>query len=101
MRRLARLGLALSVFLPSAATAFAQQGTAQIVGKVTDAQGGLLPGVAIVITNEDTGVLREVVTTPNGSYTAPQLVPGRYRISAQLEGFRRLNRRGITLTVGV
>ena len=27
----------------------------------------MLPGVAIVVTNEDTGVFREVVTNPNGT----------------------------------
>ncbi len=34
----------------------AQQGTSEIGGKVTDAQGAVLPGVAIVVTNEDTGL---------------------------------------------
>ena len=101
MSRLAPLGLALSFFLSGAASTSAQQGTAEIVGKVMDTQGAVLPGVAIVITNEDTGVYREVVTGPEGSYTAPQLMPGRYRISAQLAGFKGLNRRGLTLTVGV
>jgi hypothetical protein len=101
MCRLARLGLVSSFLLSAAVPVFGQQGTAELVGKVTDAQGAVLPGVAIVITNEDTGVYREVVTGPTGSYTAPQLIPGRYRISAQLAGFRGLNRRGITLTVGV
>ena len=43
-----------------AAPAAAQQGTAQISGKVTDEQGAVLPGVAIVVTNEETGVFREV-----------------------------------------
>ena len=41
-------------------TAFAQQGTSEIGGKITDAQGGVLPGVAIVVINEDTGIYREV-----------------------------------------
>jgi hypothetical protein len=101
MCRLVRLGLVLGFLAAAAARAFGQQGTAELVGKVTDIQGAVLPGVAIVITNEDTGIYREVVTGPNGSYTAPQLIPGRYRISAQLAGFRGLNRRGLTLTVGV
>ena len=101
MCRFARLALAVTFWLSTTVLAFAQQGTAELVGKVTDTQGGVLPGVAIVITNEDTGVYREVLTGPNGSYTAAQLIPGRYRISAQLEGFKGLNRRGISLTVGV
>jgi len=95
------LGLALGVFLYAAASALAQQGTSEIVGKVTDTQGAVLPGVAIVVTNEDTGVYREVVTTANGSYSVTQIVPGRYRISAQLAGFKGLDRRGVSVTVGV
>src|SRR5262245_16559011 len=95
------LGLVLGVLLSAAAPTLAQQGTAEIVGKVTDAQGAVLPGVAIVITNEDTGVYREVATTANGSYSVTQIVPGRYRVSARLEGFRSLDRRGITAAVGV
>ncbi len=42
---------------------FGQQGTSQIGGKVTDEQGAVLPGVAIVVTNEDTGVFRETTTS--------------------------------------
>ena len=80
--------------------ALAQQGTADIGGKVVDAQGAVLPGVNIVLTNEDTGVVRETMSTADGSYFAPQMFPGRYRISAKLEGFKALDRRGVSLTVG-
>jgi Carboxypeptidase regulatory-like domain len=78
----------------------AQQGTASVAGKVTDAQGGLLPGVNIIVTNEESGVYREVVTGAEGSYAVSQIIPGRYRMSATLEGFKTLDRRGVTLTVG-
>lgn len=99
MRRLV-LGLYLATLLTTAAPAAAQQGTAQLGGRIVDAQGGALPGVNITITNEDTGIVREVVSTAEGSYFAAQMVPGRYRIQAKLEGFKALDRRGITLTVG-
>ncbi len=99
MRRLI-LGVSLFVVLCAAVPAFGQQGTAQVGGKITDPQGGALPGVNIVITNEDTGVVREIVSTAEGSYFASQMVPGRYRISATLEGFKALDRRGLTLIVG-
>jgi hypothetical protein len=92
------LGIILAITIPT--IGLAQQGTAEIGGKVVDAQGGVLPGVNIVITNEDTGVVREVVSSPEGAYFAPQLVPGRYSIRATLEGFKTLDRRGVTLTVG-
>src|SRR5262245_19011443 len=93
--------LALSLIgLLCAAPARAQQGVAGIGGKVLDSSGGALPGVAIILTNEDTGVFRELTTTAEGSYFASQMIPGRYRIGAKLEGFKALDRRGVTLTVG-
>ena len=99
MRRIA-IGLSMIVLLWAAAPALAQQGTAQVGGVVRDAQGGALPGVNVVITNEDTGVVREMISTAEGSYFASQMVPGRYRVTATLEGFKALDRRGIDLTVG-
>ena len=83
-----------------ATPALAQQGTTEIGGRVVDAQNAVLPGVNIVITNEDTGATRELISGPEGSYFASQLVPGRYRVAAKLEGFKALDRRGITLIVG-
>jgi hypothetical protein len=99
MRALA-LGLILGISVVAAAPALAQQGTTDIGCMVVDQQKSVLPGVAIVITNEDSGVFREVVTGANGSYFVSQIVPGRYRIRAKLEGFRSLDRRNILLEVG-
>ena len=96
-----RFVLAAGAFLIAAALpAFAQQGTSEIGGRVTDAQGGVLPGVTIVVINEDTGLQREVVTGDGGAYFVSQMIPGRYRVSAKLSGFKGLERRGIVLIVG-
>ena len=78
----------------------AQQGTSEITGKITDEQGAILPGVAIVVTNEATGVFRDVTSSAEGTYFASQLVPGRYKIVAKLTGFRTLERSGLVLQVG-
>ena len=94
------LGVVVGVFLSIGFPVHAQQGTAAIAGKVTDSQGGVLPGVNITVTNEDTGVYRTVVTSAEGGYAVSQIIPGRYRIAAQLEGFKTLDRRGVTLVVG-
>jgi hypothetical protein len=96
-----RVGVVLGAFLWATTTPlFAQQGTSELGGKITDPSGAVLPGVTIVVTNEDTGIFREVSTGPGGSYFVSQIVPGRYRIAAKLEGFKSLDRRGIVLTVG-
>src|SRR5262245_57511407 len=90
----ALLALALSTPL------FAQQGTSEISGKVTDDLGAVLPGVAIVITNESTGIFREVTSSAEGTYLASQLVPGTYKIVAKLGGFRTTEQTGLLLQVG-
>jgi Carboxypeptidase regulatory-like domain len=98
--RLRRI-VGLTVFLYALAQpAFAQQGTSELGGRITDSQGGVLPGVTLVVINEETGIRREVVTEPGGSYLVSHLVPGQYRVSAKLAGFKALDRRGIVLIVG-
>jgi hypothetical protein len=100
MHRLA-INSFMAIILCNLAPALAQQGTGEMGGKISDAQGGVLPGVAIVVTNEDTGVFRELITNEDGSYLVSQMIPGRYRITARLDGFKSLERRGISVTVGV
>jgi hypothetical protein len=90
----------LPLFLATALPVLAQQGTSEIGGRVTDEQGAVLPGVSIVITNEETGVFREVTSGTDGSYFASQLIPGRYRIAAKLASFRTFERGGLQLAVG-
>ena len=100
MRRV-QVGSILAAFLFAVTTSlFAQQGTSEIGGKVMDEQGAVLPGVAVVATNADTGVIREIISGPDGSYFASQMVPGRYRISAKLTGFHTIERSGLVLQVG-
>lgn len=94
------VGLLALMLLVSSTSLFAQQGTSQIGGKVTDEQGAVLPGVAIVVTNEDTGVFRETTTSAEGTYLVSQIVPGRYKVTAKLAGFRTMDRSGLTVLVG-
>jgi hypothetical protein len=77
-----------------------QQATSEIGGRVVDQNGGVLSGVAIVLTNEQTGMLRQTTTGPDGSYLASQLFPGRYLIVASLSGFRQGERPGVVVQVG-
>ena len=86
--------------LLNATFAAAQQGGSSIRGRVTDEQQGILPGVTIVVTHQESGTVRETVTSTDGTYLVPGLVPGPYRITAQLQGFRRLTQSDIMLRIG-
>jgi hypothetical protein len=90
------LFVGLSLFL--AVSALAQTG--RVGGKVTDQQGGVLPGATVSITNVATGLSSEVVTNAAGSYLFPSLDPGEYRLSVALAGFAGYVREGIILTTG-
>ncbi len=83
-----------------AAPAAAQQGTAQISGKVTDAQGAVLPGVSVLVRNEETGATRDLTSSAEGTYSAAQLTPGRYAVTAKVAGFQTMERTGLVLLVG-
>jgi hypothetical protein len=100
MDRVKVVSLSALILLAVSTPVFAQMGTAQIGGKITDEQGGILPGVAIVVTNEETGIFREVTSSSEGTYLVSQIVPGRYKVTAKLPGFRTMDRGGLILQVG-
>ena len=54
-------------------TANAQVATGTISGTVMDNTGAVLPGVTVVIQNQDTGISRTVLTNETGHYSAPSL----------------------------
>ena len=75
----------------------AQEIGATVTGTVTDPQGAVLPGVAVTVLNVDTNVPSETVTNNQGVYVVQKLNPGRYKITAALQGFKTYMRDGITL----
>src|ERR1700730_4485670 len=91
----AMLGLGLTV------PASAQTTGGAIVGIVTDAHGGVLPGVTLTARNADTGLTRTTVTEADGKYRLAGLPPGRYDIRTELSGFAAVEVTDITLTIGL
>src|SRR4051812_12312049 len=71
-----------------------------IEGTITDQSGAAVPGVSVTVTNVDTGDSRVVVSNQAGVYRAPLLPLGRYRVSAELQGFRKFEQQGLTLSAG-
>ncbi|PYR80958.1 MAG: hypothetical protein DMF87_07120 [Acidobacteria bacterium] len=88
------------LILASVAPAFAQAASASISGTITDAQGGVLPGVTLTVTNAESGVVRTSVTEADGKYRVAGLSPGRYNMTADLPGFQTVAVRDITLQIG-
>ncbi|PYR51771.1 MAG: hypothetical protein DMF95_07925 [Acidobacteria bacterium] len=94
------LSALLSLTLAAAAFAQSQAINGTIEGTVSDSSGGVLPGVMVTITNLDTGAERSVVTNEKGLYRAPLLQLGTYRVIAELQGFKKFEQSGVTLSAG-
>src|SRR5215468_1785707 len=86
------------VVILSAQPAMAQ-GTADIVGRVTDSSGAVLPGVMVTAENVATNVGRTTITSETGDYTFNLLPVGAYTVKIELAGFRTYTTR-ITLATG-
>jgi hypothetical protein len=97
--RLPRLVLAGSLVLLTPSLAFAQRSNATIRGTVRDATQAVLPGATVTATHEEIGLTRTTVTNDSGVYSIAELPIGRYRISAELSGFRTATRTGVLLRV--
>jgi hypothetical protein len=80
--------------------ALAQQGTSEIRGRVRDAQGAAVPGAVVTVRNQDTGMYRETTSQNDGAYFVTSVVPGRYEVMAQLQGFKKFRRGDLLLEVG-
>lgn len=94
-----KLRFAPFLLLFSCAALLCNAQTAQIMGLVTDINGGVMPKVKVVVTNEKTGIVRNTETKAEGYYSVPLLPPGSYRMVVQAEGFRPNSRESILLAV--
>jgi hypothetical protein len=90
----------LIVLLAFAPAVMAQGGRSEINGVVVDAGKAVLPGAVITVVNQDTGLERTTVSSTEGKFVLPSLLPGTYTIKAEMQGFQVLNMTGLVVNVG-
>lgn len=81
-------------------SAAAQGAGGAISGTIKDETGAVLPGVTVTVKNTDTGIARELTSDEGGRFSAQNLPPGPYDVTAGIAGFASTVRSGIRLTVG-
>jgi len=99
-RPLALLLLAATVAGATTLHAQSQAINGTIEGVVRDGTGAVLPGASVNVVNLDTGQQRTMTTNADGGYRAVLLSLGSYRVKAELQGFKTIERTGITLSAG-
>jgi hypothetical protein len=88
---------AILLFTGSIANAQTFRGT--ILGTVIDSSGAAVPAATVSIKNIDTGLIRTVATTDDGSYAAPELPIGNYTVTVEKAGFKLAVVNGIHVEV--
>jgi hypothetical protein len=78
--------------------AFAQTSAGVITGRVADPQGAVVPGAEVVLVQELTGVKQTTASDPSGNFVFPSVLPGRYAVTVQAQGFKRYEKKGLALT---
>jgi outer membrane receptor protein involved in Fe transport len=86
IRTFALIAFALTIF--AGVSTYAQTFRGTILGSVTDSSGAAVPGATVTIKNTDTGLVRTVTTSDDGSYAAPELPIGTYTVSVEKTGFK-------------
>ncbi|MGA2250281.1 carboxypeptidase regulatory-like domain-containing protein [Terracidiphilus sp.] len=79
-------GMAMVVPAPVAHAQTAVTGA--ISGVVADSSGAVVPNAMVTVINAGTNAKLVVTTNAEGRYTAPQLVPGTYKVSATSAGLQ-------------
>ena len=93
-----RLGLCVSItFCLLSAAGWAQESRATLGGRVIDPQGAVVPNAEVVVTSDDTGVKQQTRTNAQGNWAVQFLIPGRYSFIIAAPGFKKAERKGMTL----
>src|SRR6059036_2972920 len=90
--RAALIGAFLTV--AASGTLFGQGFQGGLRGSIKDS-GGVVPGVEVTLTNEQTNIKRSTVTNERGEYVFTNIDPGTYGLKAVLQGYKTIDRSGI------
>ena len=92
-------GLLLTVLLTMPAVLFGQGYFGTVSGEITDPSGAIIPGVKVRLVDQQKGYQFATTSDSVGRYLFTSIPPGLYSVSAEVPGFEKLVRTGVTLNV--
>jgi hypothetical protein len=81
-----------------AASLYGQAATGNVYGRVTDEQGGVLPGVTVTLSG--VGAPWTTTTDSRGGFRFLNLAPGTYSVETELSGFATVERSDVAVNLG-
>jgi hypothetical protein len=98
-RPLQVLSAVLGLLLPCL-PAFSQGNAGRILGSISDQSGGSVAGAAVTIKDVERGIIRSLIADDAGQYSAPNLLPGKYTVRVEANGFKSVEHSDLLLEVG-
>src|SRR6266852_539051 len=89
----------LALLLLSAGAAYGQAVNGTLLGTITDATGASAPRAKVAIAEVNTGLGRTAFANESGNYAFPDLPPGSYDVTVELQGFRKALRPRVDVLV--
>lgn len=100
LKRIPFLVSAVMLCLCLSVTARAQEFRGSITGRVTETSGGAINNATVTILNTATNSFTTTTTNDAGVYNALYLIPGRYTLTVEANGFKKAARQNIEVRVG-
>ena len=91
-----RLSLLLSI---AACTAWSQEVSAGLTGRVTDSTGAPVAAAAVTVADKERGTEWPAVTNADGIYAFPRIPNGSYRLKVESPGFKNYLQADLTLEI--
>jgi Carboxypeptidase regulatory-like domain/TonB dependent receptor-like, beta-barrel len=91
--------LTLCFLLTLGVVAYSQGTSGTFTGTVTDPSGAIVPGAAITVTNQATGVKYNLTSNAQGVYYLASVPPGHYTFEVRKQGFQTYSSRDVEMTV--
>lgn len=80
--------------------AVAQIGMSSLVGRLTDSSGAVIPGVTVTVVHVETNFRFNATSNEEGLFRIQGLQPGKYRVTFEAAGFKRIVRESVELRTG-
>src|SRR6266852_278330 len=70
-----------------------------ILGTVTDPQGAAVVNAKVTVTNQNKGLTQETTTNECGNYTVTHLIPDKYSVKVEAQGFKLSEQKDVVVLV--
>ena len=75
--------------------------TSSLSGTVVDSSGAVIPGADVKVQNNGSGEEYNAVTATNGTFSIPALLPGSYKVTVSLTGFKSVTLNEVTVSAAL